>query len=147
MALLNLMEEFDPASLLTLQRELERSLNNPAFNLGLSGASAYPPVNIFEDVDGLVVMAEVPGLDPAAIQVTAQANTLTIAGERQRMPVPANGGYHRVERPFGRFSRSVQLPDRLDVTRVTAKYEAGVLTVRVPKHEAAKPRQITVAAG
>lgn len=145
MALLNLMDEFEPGGLLTLQSELERFLNNPAYNLGLSGPGTYPPLNIFEDADGLVIMAETPGLDPSTIQVTAQARTLTIAGERPRIRAPENGGYHRLERPFGRFSRSVQLPDGLDTTKVTAKYEAGVLSVRVPKQEAARPRQINVA--
>ncbi len=145
MALLNLMEEFEPGGLLTLQSELERFLNNPAYNLGLSGPGTYPPLNIFEDADGLVIMAEVPGLDPSTIQVTAQARTLTIAGERPRSRGPEKAGYHRLERPYGRFSRSVQLPDGLDTTKVTAKYEAGVLSVRVPKQEAARPRQINVA--
>lgn len=148
MALVSLADEFSPmGGLLSLQNELQRFLNNPAFSLGLSGPSTYPPVNIFEeDGEAMVIIAEVPGLDPASIKIVGQAQTLTISGERKRPEIPAGAGYHRVERPFGRFSRSLQLPEHLDLAKASAKYEAGVLTVRVPKHEAAKPRQITVAA-
>ncbi len=147
MALLDLADEFGPISaLVNLQGELQRFLNNPAFSLGLSGPSAYPPVNIFDDGEAMVIVAEVPGLDPASIQVVGRAQTLTISGDRKRPEIPDGAGYHRVERPFGRFSRSLQLPDHLDMAKASARYEAGMLIVRVPKQEAAKPRQITVAA-
>ena len=73
-----------------------------------------------------------------------QSHTLTIKGERKRETVGEVAGYHRRERPFGEFSRSVQLPDELDLDKAAASYEAGMLTVRVPKAESAKPRQIVV---
>jgi HSP20 family protein len=138
-------DAFDPFSnMLALQQELERFTRNPAFSLGPSGYGAYPPINIFEDQEGTVIIAEVPGLDPARIEISGQGRTLSIHGERKREEWLNPSGYHRRERPFGEFSRSIQLPSDVDVSKTSAKYESGVLTVRVPKMEAAKPRQITV---
>ncbi len=138
-------DAFDPFSnLLSLQQELERFIRNPAFSLGPSGYGAYPPINVFEDHDGTVIIAELPGLDPAKIEISGQGRTLTLRGERKRDEGLNPSGYHRRERPFGEFSRSIQLSDDLDISKTTAKYEAGVLTLKVPKAEAVKPRQITV---
>jgi HSP20 family protein len=138
-------DAFDPfGNLLSLQRELERFIRNPAFSLGPSGSGAYPPINVFEDQDGTVIIAELPGLDPAKIEISGQGRTLTLRGERKREEGLNPSGYHRRERPFGEFSRSVQLSNDLDMSKATAKYEAGVLTLKIPKAEAAKPRQITV---
>jgi HSP20 family protein len=145
MALLRFSSDLDPVSnLLTLQTELERFLRNPAIRLGVSGPGDFPPVNIFDDGEGVVVMAEIPGMHPASLNVSGQSHTLTIKGERKRETVGDAAGCHRRERPFGEFSRSVQLPDELDLDKAAAGYEAGMLTVRVPKAESAKPRQIAV---
>jgi HSP20 family protein len=141
-------DEIDPFSnLISLQQELERFTRNPAFSLGPSGYGAYPPINIFEDHDGTVIIAEMPGLDPAKIALSGQGRTLTLHGERKREEGLNPSGYHRRERRFGEFSRSIQLSNDLDLSKATAKYECGVLTLKVPKTEAAKPRQITVNAG
>jgi HSP20 family protein len=145
MAPLRFSPELDPVSnLLTLQTELERFLGNPAISLGMSGPGDFPPVNIFDDGEGAVVIAEIPGMDPESLNVSGRSHTLTLKGERKRKTVGEAAGYHRRERPFGEFSRSVQLPDELDLDKAVASYEAGILTVRVPKAESAKPRQITV---
>jgi HSP20 family protein len=142
---------FDPidpfSNLLALQQELERFTRNPAFTLGPSGYGGYPPINVFEDQEGTVIIAEVPGLDPATIEIAGQGRTLTLRGERRREEGLNPSGYHRRERRFGEFSRSIQLPDDLDMSKATAKYEAGVLMLKIPKAEAAKPRQIKVNAG
>jgi HSP20 family protein len=138
-------DAFDPFSnLLALQQELERFSRNPAFSLGPSGYGAYPPINVFEGHDGTVIIAEVPGLDPAKLEISGQGRTLTLHGERTREEGLNPSGYHRRERPFGEFSRSIQLSSELDMAKATAKYENGVLVLTVPKAEAAKPRQITV---
>jgi HSP20 family protein len=130
----------------TLQRELERFLRNPAISLGVSGQGAYPPINVFDDSGtGAVIVAEVPGLDPSQIDVKNQGRTLTISGERKPAEGEGATGYHRRERSFGAFSRSIQLADDVDLRQANAKYENGLLIIRVPKAEAAKPRQITVA--
>jgi HSP20 family protein len=130
-----------------LQRELERFLANPAINLGLSGHGAYPPINVFDDGAGAVVVAEVPGLEPGQIELGSQGRTLTIRSERKPRQGEQAVGYHRRERSFGAFSRSIQLPEDLDLQKATAKYENGLLVVRVPKAESAKPSQITIQVG
>jgi HSP20 family protein len=138
-------EQVDPVgNMLMLQEELDRFLRNPSFNLGLSGQGAYPPVNIFDDRDGVVIIAELPGMNPTSFKVSGQGNTLTISGVRSRDCDDKLQGYHRRERRFGQFSRSMQLPPGLDIAKAEARYEAGVLTLRVPKAEESKPRQITV---
>jgi len=144
MALLRFGSDFPiPA----LQKELERFLRNPAINLGLSGQGAYPPVNVFDTGEGAVIVAEVPGLDSDKIEIGSQGRTLTIGGERKPREAEKSIGYHRRERLFGAFSRSVQLPEDLDLQQATAKYENGLLVIRVPKAESSKPRRITIQAG
>jgi HSP20 family protein len=131
----------------TLQRELERFLRNPAFSQGLSGYGAYPPINVFEDKGGAVIVAEVAGLDPSGIHISSQGRTLTLSSQRKPRDVEEAIGFHRRERSFGEFSRSLQLPEDYDLEKADAKYENGLLVIRVPKAEAAKPRQISVQAG
>jgi HSP20 family protein len=131
----------------TLQRELERFLRNPAISLGLSGYGAYPPINVFEDKAGAIVIAEVAGLDPGQIQISSQGRTLTLGSERKPRDVEQAVGFHRRERSFGEFSRSIQLPEDYDLQKAEAKYESGLLIIRVPKAESTRPRQISVQAG
>lgn len=76
--------------------------------------------------------------------MSGQGHTLTIHGERRRETSTEATGYHRRERSFGAFSRSIQLPEQLDIDKAAASYDAGILTVKIPKAEAAKPRQIAV---
>ncbi len=142
MALLRFQSGFEP--MLTLQRELERFLGHPAISLGLSGQGAFPPINVFDDGEGGAIIAELPGLNPGDIKISSQGRTLTLSSERKPVDAKESAAYHRRERAFGAFSRSIQLPEDLDPQKATAKYEAGLLTIRVPKAETAKPRQISV---
>jgi HSP20 family protein len=139
-------EDLDPVRhLLALQQELDRFQRNPGFSLGPSGHGAFPAVNLLQERgEGLVVMAELPGVEPSSLKVAGQGRTLTISGERRRETPTDSAGFHRRERPFGEFSRSIQLPDDLDLAKASATFTAGVLTVRIPKAESAKPRQIAV---
>jgi HSP20 family protein len=148
MALLRHDDPFNP--LVGLQSELERFLRNPDFSLGPSGRGAFPPLNIFDNKDFLMIVAEAPGLDPATINLSGQGQTLSLSGERkpetESDAEASPASYHRRERSFGSFSRSVQLPQEFDVNAARAKYANGLLAVRVPRHAAAKPRQIKVEA-
>jgi HSP20 family protein len=139
--------EWDPfEGLLELQRELERVFESPlGFDLGLSGRGVYPLANVFTDREGCVLRLEVPGVDPADLKVEAHGRTLTISGKRDAK-LPGPGSYHRRERGMGEFSRSLQLPADYDLGRAEATYKHGMLTIRVPKKEEAKPRQIDVKA-
>jgi HSP20 family protein len=144
MALLRFDPGFDPfSSLLSLQDELERLMRNPASGTTISGSGAYPPVNIVDWDHGATLVAETPGLDVAKLNVSGKGRTLTISGERHFEP-NGQGGYHRRELGEGRFSRSFQLPEDYDVSRAEARYEAGLLIIRVPRAEQAKAQQIAV---
>jgi HSP20 family molecular chaperone IbpA len=78
-------EQFDPVSnMLALRQALDRFVRNPSFNSGVSGHRAYPPVNILDDRDGVVVIADLPGMDPTIIKVSGQGKTLTLSGTRLR---------------------------------------------------------------
>jgi HSP20 family protein len=131
--------------LLGLQDALDRLRQNPGLgmNLGVSGASVFPPLNFFSDEDGVVVRAEVPAIPVDKINVSVEPRRLTISGENA--PTQRDkGSYHRRERRYGQFARSVQLPEELDAEKASAECKNGLLTVRIPKAPAAKPRKISV---
>lgn len=130
--------------LLRLQEELDRFFGKPPFELGLAGPNVFPNINVFTDQDGLVVQAEVPGIKSEELHVQVENGRLTISGERKA--AHADASFHRRERRYGRFSRTIQLPRDLDPEKVQAELRNGLLTIRFPKHAAAKPRQIEVKA-
>lgn len=106
-------------------------------------AGVFPPLNVSQDQDSYFVRAEMPGVDPKDLELTAVNRTLTITGRRQ-VDVAEGASYHRRERPDGDFSRTVTLPGDFDLERVAAKHANGLLTVTLAKPEQAKPRQIAV---
>ncbi len=104
-----------------------------------------PPVDIYQDGDKEVVLkAEVPDMALEDIDITVDNGTLTIKGDKKIAGDVKEEQFHRVERRYGSFSRSFSLPRAVDSTRVSAEYKNGVLTVRLPLREEAKPRQIKV---
>jgi len=141
------MRSFDPLeSLFELQRNLDRFLQKPrGIDLGPSGPGVYPPINVFTDGNGIVIRAEVPGVPPNELGVSVQRGSLTISGER-RPEAKTGGSYHRRERAFGKFSRTVQLPDELNFEAAQATCRNGILTVRLPTREETKPKQIKIQA-
>jgi HSP20 family protein len=147
MALFRFSPDLDPVdALLSLQRELARVFESPfGVELGPSGRGVYPAMNIFTDKNGYVLRMEVPGVPPESIQIEARGRTLTVSGKREGK-VPESGSFHRRERGTGEFSRSVQLPADLDPSHAEASCKHGILNVRIPKKEEAKPRQIAVQA-
>ena len=107
-------------------------------------AGVYPLVNVTEDKDNFYIRAEVPGLDPDALEINVTSDSFTISGERRSENQDENARYHRKEREAGKFSRVVNLPGLIDTEKVSAQNTNGVLTVTLPKSEASKPRQITI---
>jgi HSP20 family protein len=104
-----------------------------------------PAVDIFETADNTVVLkAELPEMKREDIRVTVENNTLTIEGERKLAPEGESEKYHRVERGYGAFSRRFTVPSTVDAGRVEASYQDGVLTVKLPRREESKPRQIQI---
>lgn len=109
-------------------------------------APAYPAVNMWEDADHVYVEAELPGLDLKELEIYVTAgNQLTIKGERKQN-VPDKGVWHRQERGYGVFERTLTLPFDVNRDKVDARFENGVLVVKLAKHESAKPRKIVVKA-
>ena len=103
-----------------------------------------PAVDILENENELVLKADLPAIKPEEIDVQVENQTLTLKGQRKFEQTNEKGGYHRMERSFGNFVRTFTVPSTVDTERVSADYDRGVLTVRLPKKEAAKPRQVKV---
>ena len=110
------------------------------------GRSWMPAVDIFETNDHeFVVKAELPDVKREDINVTFENGVLTLTGERKTEFDETHGTFHRSERAYGRFSRSFTLPATVDANRINASYKDGILTIRVPQREEARPKQIAVA--
>jgi HSP20 family protein len=124
--------------------EIDR-LNHMLTDFYGTGRSWLPAVDIFETKDReYVVKAELPDMKREDINVTFENGVLTLTGERKAESDVDEGAFHRSERAYGRFSRSFTLPATVDANRINAAYKDGVLTIRVPQREEAKPRQIAV---
>lgn len=111
---------------------------------GLLGAGVFPQINLTEDADKFYVRAELPGVKSDDLEMQATAKNLSIAGERKIEAENEGVRYHRREREAGKFSRMITMPTEIDPERIEAKLQDGILTIRVPKAEAVKPRQITI---
>ncbi len=105
-----------------------------------------PSVDVFEKGDDLIIRAELPGVRREEIAIDINDGTLTLQGERQRDQEMEEGKTYRVERSFGRFTRRFALPKTVDASKISAQYKDGVLEVRLPKMEEAKPRKIQIQA-
>lgn len=103
-----------------------------------------PPVDIMETENELTVKADLPDVRLADIDVRVENQTLSIKGERRFEENSTGKGYHRIERSYGSFMRSFAVPNSVDTEKVSAEYKDGVLTVSLPKKEAAKARQVKV---
>jgi HSP20 family protein len=108
------------------------------------GAGVFPPMNITQDDDNFYLRAEVPGINPAELSISALRNRVSISGKRQIPREHDRVSYHRKERAEGAFNRAVTLPTEVDAERVDARYADGILTLTLPKAEQARPRQIAV---
>jgi HSP20 family protein len=139
------------AELQAATSQLNRMLNDtfhgwpfPTEDSPLIGAWV-PPVDIRETRDHVQIVAEVPGVKPEDVKISMENNILTIRGEKQRAVEQQDEKVHRFERSYGAFERSFSVPSSVDAERITADYDAGVLTITLPKAERAKPRTINVA--
>lgn len=106
-----------------------------------------PAIDLVEDGDRYVLHADLPGVAEQDINVELDAGVLKISGERKATRTEQQGGYRRIERSHGSFSRSLTLPDGVNPDAVEASFDKGVLEVRIPKPEHIKPRKVTVAVG
>jgi HSP20 family protein len=137
---------WDPFGTLRLmQRELERLSGQGALGaFQRIGGGIYPAINVLSSPDEIVVQAEVPGVAREELDLTITGETLMIKGAKKPQAGEDELRYQKRERGVGDFSRTVVLPDKVDAERVEANLADGLLTVRLPKSDAAKPRQISV---
>ena len=136
---------WDPArELASMEIDRLHNMFSSFYNEGLS-RSWVPPVDIYETAQHeVVVKAELPDMKREDISVTFENNVLTLRGERKLSEDVPNDRFQRLERFYGTFSRSFTLPSTVDASSISATYKDGVLTVRLPQREEAKPRQISV---
>jgi HSP20 family protein len=126
-------------------RELDR-LTQQVFgnNTGTWSRPTAMPMDAYRSGDTFVVAFDLPGVDPDAVELDVERNVLTVKAERRPMPSGEHVEMQVAERPRGVFSRQLFLGDTLDTDRIDASYEAGVLTLRIPIAERAKPRKIAI---
>ena len=108
--------------------------------------SWLPAIDVFDAKEAVVLKAELPGMDPADIQIEVEDNVLTLKGERRFEEEVDEERYYRVERRYGSFQRSLALPQGMQAAAISASYEDGVLTITVPKVEEEKPKRIEIKA-
>lgn len=126
-----------------LQREMNRlfdaSTRERVFN-----SPSYPAINIWTNEDGQLITAEMPGVNPDDLNIDVTGDALSISGERKQEEVGKEVRYHRRERSFGSFSRTVQLPFMVDTDKVEASFQNGILQIYLPRAEADKPKKIEI---
>ncbi len=116
----------------------------PGIPAAQSGQSFVPPLDLSESPDAYVIEVVVPGMKTEDMKLTFENGVLTIAGEVKREEEKQDHSYHRVERRYGSFSRSITFPTTVKGDGIVAKLEQGILHLTLPKAEEVKPRQITI---
>jgi HSP20 family protein len=133
-----------------LQRQLDQAFNKTsaeAETVSTQSVAWIPRVDVHEEADRFVVLADVPGVEAKDIDITAEKGVLTIRGERRTQKEEGDkNGYERIERTSGSFLRRFTLPDTANTESIKAKQTNGVLEVSIPKHPQVQPRRISVEA-
>jgi HSP20 family protein len=143
---------WDPARELdTLQGEMNRLFSSffdtPTPGNGTAARRWIPAMDLVETDDHFVLKADLPGVAESDVTIAFENDVLTVSGERKTEHEAKKDGYYRLERTNGSFSRSLTLPEGVDAGAVTAKFDNGVLEVRIPKPAEAKPRRIEISVG
>jgi HSP20 family protein len=128
-----------------LHQELDRALGNET-DVASASVSWIPHVDIHEEAERFVVVADLPGVDGKDIEITAEKGVLTVKGERRSEKKTSDEGFARVERASGSFLRRFTLPESADAEAIKATHNNGVLEISIPKRPQEQPRRITVQA-
>lgn len=123
---------------------LQREMNRIVEGADNGARSEFPPLNIWANDENAMITAEIPGLDVNDLDISVVGDTVTLAGSRSEMETDAGHTYHRRERWQGNFSRTIQVPFRINVDDVDATYNNGILRVILPRAEADKPQRISI---
>ncbi len=138
------------SDLLNMQGRLNRLMGEFAGPWGDGGEESAlsstwaPPVDIFEDNESIRIVAELPGLTAEDVKISLENYTLTLRGEKRQEKEETGEQVHRVERTYGRFERTFSLPTSVDGDHISAVHANGILTVRLPKVEKARPKEIPI---
>jgi len=128
----------------SMNRQLGRLLDDSHFDMARDAGQWAPSVDIRETDDALLVQAELPGVEKEDVHLEVKDGVLTLSGERHYEKDVKEENVHRIERAYGHFSRSFSLPRNVDAEKVAATMQNGVLEVRLPKRESAKPKSIAI---
>lgn len=131
----------------SLQSEMNRIFDGFFGNRREAGARTrrwIPAMDLAESEDELILSADLPGMSEEDVEVEVKDRVLTISGERSAESEEEERGYHRVERAYGRFSRSLTLPAGVEASKVRAEFDRGVLEVHIPKPEERKPHRVEI---
>ena len=139
-------EVWDPFGNLAEVRAEMNHLLDPALRAhgGLAAGAFAPALDVVEEKDSFLVKADLPGLSKEYVSVSIQDNYLTLKGEPKHEVEQKESNFYHQERVYGQFVRTVELPARVEVSKVTANFKDGVLHVTLPKSEEAKPKEIKV---
>ncbi len=126
----------------SLQSEMSRWMNGLLDGPGRVTQSWVPTLDVWETPTEVVYAFDLPGMPEEAISIEVKDETLSVSGERARIDEASDEGFYRFERRYGTFARAIGLPQGVDQDQIAARYENGVLEIRVPKPAEAKPRKI-----
>ena len=144
------LSNWDPFRELWNMRRVMNRFVDEAFDRGVSGWAPEEwglALDVSETADQFIVKASIPGINPDDLEITYNNDVLTIKGEIQSEEESEDNRYHLRERRYGRFARSLSLPTTVEADKINANYEAGVLTLTLPKAEEVKPKRIAIQAG
>ena len=143
-----MLTRWDPfREMMNLRRTVDRLFDNTVAAQGEEWAQPVPwglSLDVIENKDDFVVKASIPGIDPDDIDITYTDDTLTIKGETKADREVKEEAYHLRERRYGSFARSIRLPFKVRADAIEASYDKGVLSLRLPKVEEAKPKRIAI---
>ena len=126
----------------TLQSELSRLMNGMLEGNGRASQTWVPALDVWETPTEVVYAFDLPGIPEDRISIEVKDDNLTVSAEREKVDETSENGFYRFERRYGTFARAVGLPQGVDQENIAARYENGVLEVRVPKPEEQKPKKI-----
>jgi HSP20 family protein len=147
------MQRWDPwSSIAEMERRMGEAMRYPAMSRWpmlwwrspAEEMTMSPAIEVIDKKDKLMVRAEVPGVKPEDIDISVSDNTLTIKGERKTESEVKDDDYYRCEMSYGRFSRSVTLPTKVQADKVDASYDDGILEITLSKAHEAKPKKVAV---
>ena len=123
---------------------LQEEMNRLMETFGQSRGGEFPPMNVWANQEHALVTAELPGVDPDQLDISVVGETMTLSGRRTLPETGDDATWHRHERWHGEFSRTMQLPFRIDVEKVDATFKNGVLQITLPRAEEDRPQRISV---